>query len=106
MKFTLSFPFIYGAFFFHSQFNKEKQLLEEYAFKSAVSLSLEASRQLLEDAFNENQDKTKIIEFMTSAINRIYTSPRENIATHPNKEDNIEVDVLDKVAGIFKKIIK
>ena len=43
---------------------------------------------------------------MASAINRIYTSPRENIATHPNKEDNIEVDVLDKVAGIFKKIIK
>jgi hypothetical protein len=105
LKFTLSFPFVYGAFFFHSQFNKEKQLLEEYAFKSAVSLSLEAYRQLLKGEIEEGQDKGKITEFMTKAIDKIYTSPRENIAIHPNKEDNVEVGILGEVADIFKKFI-
>lgn len=106
LKFTLSFPFIYAAFFFHSQFNKEKQLLEEYAFKSAVSLSLEAYRQLLKDEFNESEDKTEKIKFMTSVINRIYTSPRESIANHPDKEENIEINLLNKVVNIIKGLIK
>lgn len=106
LKFTLSFPFIYAAFFFHSQFNKEKQLLEEYAFKSAVSLSLEAYRQLLEDEFDGNQDKTEKVKFMTGVINKIYTSPRESIAVHPDKEENIEISILNKVVNIIKGVMK
>ncbi|MEK7131580.1 MAG: hypothetical protein AAB797_02510 [Patescibacteria group bacterium] len=106
LKFTLSFPFIYAAFFFHGQFNKEKQLLEEYAFKAAVSLSLEAYRQLLADEFDESEDKTKKVEFMTGVINKIYTSPRESIANHPDKEETIEIDILSKVFDMVKGVVK
>ncbi|MGC9611031.1 MAG: hypothetical protein ABSE68_02315 [Minisyncoccia bacterium] len=105
LKLTISFPLIYAAYFFHSQYDEEKRLLEEYAFKSAVSLSLEAYRELLKQEVEPTQDKAKIVEFVTDSINRIYTSPRENISSHPDKENNIKVGMLKEVVDIIKSII-
>jgi len=107
LKISLAFPLIYSAIFFHSQYNKEREYLEEYAFKSAVSFSLEAYRKLLKEEINSDQpeEQGKFLGFIVEAINKIFTSPRELISKNPHKEESIEVSMLEKVLGIVKKTI-
>jgi hypothetical protein len=107
LKISLAFPLIYSAIFFHSQYNKEKEYLEEYAFKSVVSFSLEAYRKLLKEEIDSGQpeERGKFLSFMLEAINKIFTSPRELISKNPHKEESIEVNILERVLGIIKKTI-
>lgn len=108
LKFSLSFPFIYAAVFFHSQYSKERELLEEYAFKSAVAFSFEAYRKILKEEINQEQaeQQNKFLEFIIDSIKKIYTSPREIISRHPNKENSVEMGILEKLVDIFKKFTK
>jgi F0F1-type ATP synthase membrane subunit b/b' len=108
LKFSLSFPFVYAAFFFHGQYNKERELLEEYAFKSAIAFSFEAYRKLIKEEIDQEktEEQNKFLDFILNSIKGIYTSPRELMSNYPNKEDSIEVGVLDKLVEVFKKFIK
>ncbi len=105
LKITLAFPLIYSAFFIHSQYNKIQEFLEEYAFKSAVALSLQAYKELFKDEIDSEKqgEQEKLLDFISSTTRQIYTSPREIIATHPNKEESVELGVLGKLIEMFKK---
>lgn len=106
LKITLAFPLIYSAIFFHAQYNKEREYVEEYAFKSAVALSLQAYKELFKEEIDSEKEgeQEKLLDFITSTTKQIYTSPREIIAAHPNKEESVELGVLGKLIEMFKKL--
>ncbi len=106
LKITLAFPLIYSAIFFHSQYNKEREYVEEYAFKSAVALSLQAYKELFKDEIDSEKpaEQEKFLDFISNTTRQIYVSPREIISAHPSKEESVELSILEKLIEMFKKL--
>lgn len=104
LKFSLSFPFIYAAFFFHGQYRNDKDLEEEYAFKSAVSFSMNAYRKLLNEEIDseKTEEQSRLLDFITDTIKRLYTPPRRELA-YGSKKGNLESSGL---VGELKDILK
>lgn len=105
LKFSFSFPFIYAAFFFHGQYSKERELEEEYAFKSAVSFSLDAYRKLLNEEIDDEKsdERARLLDFITSTVEKIYSPPINNIKA--DKSNNGSPETLDKIREIFENIV-
>lgn len=68
---------IYTAFS-GTQYGREKRLLEEYEFKSAVSLSLDAHRTIIKQDIDAETQKD-YVQFIISEIAKIYIPPTETI---------------------------
>ncbi|MDO8489607.1 MAG: hypothetical protein Q7S42_05830, partial [Candidatus Omnitrophota bacterium] len=103
VKFSVSFPFVYWLAFSTRQFTKSKRLEEEYAFKSAISLSLEAYRDLIKKESGE-LTKSDVIPFITEAVGKIFSSPNIAISKYPHKDDGEDflgnlVKLKDIIAG-------
>jgi len=106
LKFSISLPVIYWLIFSTHQYTKNKRLEEEYAFKSAISLSLEAYRDLIKRESGEST-KEEVVPFITKAVEKIFSSPSIVISKHPHKEDeDIATSVLDKMQKFADTIIK
>lgn len=104
IKIAISFPIIYWLIFSTKQYLKNKRLEEEYAFKSTVSLSLEAYRDLIKKEANEST-KDSVIPLITDAVKSIFTSPSEIISKNPHKEDgDFSEGFLEKLINLVTKI--
>lgn len=101
-KFSVSGPLIYWLIFSTRQYTKSKRFEEEYAFKSAISLSLEAYRDLIKRESGE-ATKEDVIPFITSAVSGIFSSPTETVAKNPHREDG---DITDSVINRLQKIFE
>ncbi len=105
LKFSLSFPFIYLAFFFHGQYSRERELEEEYAFKSAVSFSFDAYRKILVEEINyeKSDEKMKLLDFVIDTIKNIYSPIMKN--THSKKDSGESNSTLEKINKIVDNIV-
>lgn len=104
LKFSVSLPVIYWLIFSTRQYTKNKRLEEEYAFKSAISLSLEAYRDLIKKESGE-PTKQEVVPFITKAVEKIFSSPSVSISKHPHKEDSdLTESILDKLLQLVEKI--
>lgn len=74
--------FILMGFVF-SQYSKERNLQEEYAFKSAVAMTLTAYSGMLEKS-DDPTNKTRQ-DMLLNSIQQVYLQPR----IHPEKQDKI-----------------
>ncbi len=107
IKLSLTTPVIFFLAFVTKQYAREKRLLDEYNFKSAVALSFEAYRKLIKEESAEGVDKNKVIEFVVTSVNNIYTSPMENMSKHKlDDNSDVDIDILGKIADILKRFIK
>lgn len=81
IKLTLGLPAVVFAGFALQQYGKERRLKEEYAFKSSISLSLVAYRELVEQAVAAlgPDDKVKFADFLVKSIGVIFDSPTERV---------------------------
>lgn len=81
IKLSLGLPAIVFAGFALQQYGRERRLKEEYAFKSSISLSLEAYRKLVEQAVETlmPDDKAKFADFLVHSIGVIIDSPTERV---------------------------
>lgn len=81
IKLTLGLPAVVFAGFALQQYGKERRLKEEYAFKSSISLSLVAYRELVEQAIGTlgPEDKVKFADFLVKSISVIFDSPTERV---------------------------
>jgi hypothetical protein len=70
LRLVAAVPLLLLDGFLIQQFNWKRRLAEQYAFKSAVSLSLAAYQRLLSE-----QDDDDVAGFVRSAIEIIYTAP-------------------------------
>ena len=104
LKFSVSLPVIYWLIFSTRQYTKSKRLEEEYAFKSVISLSLEAYRVLIKKESGE-PTKQEVVPFITEAVEKIFSSPSISISKHPHKEDSdLTESILDKLLQLIGKI--
>jgi hypothetical protein len=94
-----SSPFIFLLYYTIAQYNKERNFQEEYAFKSAVALTINAYADVLKD------EKAKD-ELILKAVYGIYRSPIYS-KIKANKEVNSVLDLLkeaiDKGTGLISK---
>ena len=74
-RFAFTSPIIFFVFFASHNYNKERDLLEKYAFKFAVSLSLQSYTKLLTDTFTAEKYKDELIKFSVKSIESVYKEP-------------------------------
>ena len=96
LKASLSLPVLYLVAFLTDRYTKERRLIEEYAFKSTLSLSLKpyfdmvSSRKL--DAVEQ--------EFLIKAIENIFATPTDKVYKTKECQNKIDVshlqDIIDK----------
>ncbi len=81
IKLSLSLPAILIIGFALQQYSKERRLKEEYAFKSAISLSLDPYRKLVEEAVDvlTPEERVRFADFLITSISIIFESPTEKV---------------------------
>jgi len=91
-------PLIYLMYFAASQYRRERQTEEEYAFKSAISFSLEPYRDLL---MKTRQDDELEADFIKKLMEDIFDNPVKRLYRHKQNKGEAQelVDVLASVAG-------
>lgn len=102
-RFLITSPFIFYLFFVTGQYNKNKLLLEKYAYKTALALSIEAHITLLLGVkeFNHEANINKIIDFILSGFDKIYEAPYEK-----DKKKRIKIDTDKIVVELIDQLKK
>jgi hypothetical protein len=87
LKLGFTIPIVYAIHFCSTEYSKERQLEEEYAFKGNISISLEPYRELVEKMVNKGNesDSTKYLDFVLASIDRVFTPPVTS--TNPTKQN-------------------
>jgi hypothetical protein len=101
VNFVKSTPFFFLLYYAISQYNKERNFQEEYAFKSASALTIKAYADIL----NENNNKDELI---LKAVYNVYKSPTYNSQKNSSKKDinnitDLLAQAVDKASEILKK---
>ena len=90
VKLFISIPLIFLDYFFISQYNQRRILIEKYTFKSALSLSLLAYNEMIKEHADIQESK----EFISKSVEKIFESPFDS-----EKLSKRELDILNKLAG-------
>ena len=93
-----TFPFFFLLFYSISQYNKERNFQEEYAFKSAVALTIKAYADIIKA---ENLKDEMII----SSVNAVYKSPTAEKG-RSKKESNEILEAAKEVLGTAVDVVK
>ncbi len=111
VKLSLTLPGFFIVGYALKQYNKERRLKEEYAFKSVISLSLESYRRLVDKAVEELDPAQRgpYIEFLIKSVGSIFESPTEKVFAERKflapSDSKIFATVL-KQAQDIKELIK
>jgi tetrahydromethanopterin S-methyltransferase subunit G len=92
LKITLTFPLIYLIAFATTRYSKERRLMEEYAFKSSVSLALKPYSDLVIKLGKEGNDPEHR-KFLIDTINNIFATPTDKV--FGSKEKNVDFNSFD-----------
>jgi len=109
VKLSISLPLIFAISFCSVQYSRERRLEEEYAFKSAISISLEPYQKLVGQLVNESDaaEKAKYTAFIISSINRVFTSPTGLVFDDQEKaEGGVAADLLKTAGDVAQTLIK
>lgn len=102
LKLTVSFPFIYAVWFAGKQYNKERFILERYAFKSAQAKSLSAFSKTVREMDESEEGISVAQQFVVSSIEKIYVAPKlEN-----NDEEFPMVKITEKLMDITREAVR
>lgn len=99
-KFTLSTPVIYLLYFLTDRYTKLRRLIEEYAFKSAISLALTPYYDLVKGLDDDTQEKNK--DFLIAVIGNIFKTPTDKV--FKTKEAQFDLDFSSyykNIANVF-----
>ena len=93
-----TFPFFFLLFYSISQYNKERNFQEEYAFKSAVALTIKAYADIIK---TENLKDEMII----SSVSAVYKSPTVERGRN-RKESNAIFETAKELLGTAVDVMK
>jgi hypothetical protein len=98
LKLSISLPIIYAIAFCSLQYSRERRLEEEYAFKSSISISLDPYQKLVKQLVNDKnpEELAKYTTFVIDSVNRVFTSPTEQIFDDRGHEVNTSPEKLLK----------
>lgn len=96
----------YAIWFCTAQYNHERQLEEEYAFKSNISLSLVPYKELVDDVLDEDQvSKDKYCDFIISSVGKVFESPFNKNGSSPSSMPKLPTTEqwkqIAEIANIF-----
>ncbi len=103
LKFTLSMPILYLLYFFTDRYTKTRRLIEEYAFKSTISLALKPYFDLIKGLDGEEEEKDK--NFLIAVIGNIFTTPTDKVFRTTEKQYMLDFSNYYKsIADIIKPV--
>lgn len=109
VKLGISFPLIYAVIFLSNRYTKERRLVEEYAFKSTISLALTPYADLVQK-IEKNGSDSKYRDFLISSIENIFSIPTDKVFGfdkhhHKNVSDDLShTKIVDEVLNTFQKV--
>ena len=104
LKLTLLLPLIYLISFATSRYSKERRLVEEYAFKSTISLALKPYSDLVQKIESGEVD-SKYGDFLISSIESIFSVPTDKAFGSNQKESkDLSLKNIDEVMKLIDKI--
>ena len=108
LKLSISIPIVGAITFCTLQYSRERRLEEEYAFKSAISISLDPYQKLVSELIDKNspEERKQFAAFILESIQKVFTSPTERIFG-PKEKDKIKFEKsLKQVAEIVGSVAK
>lgn len=102
LKLSVSFPFIYAVWFSGKQYNKERFILERYAFKAAQAKSLSAFSKTVKEMDESEKGQSVTQQFVIKSIEKIYVAPK----LEDSDEEFPVVKITEKLMDITKEAIK
>jgi len=106
LKMTLLLPLIYLISFATSRYAKERRLIEEYAFKSTISLALTPYADLIKKIEDEGAD-SKYRDFLIASIENIFSVPTDKAFGYnkysQSKEDKNQMEIITDVMSVIDK---
>lgn len=109
LKLSLTIPLLFAISFSTIQYSRERRLEEEYAFKSNISISLIPYQELVEKLIDENdpEQRKEYANFIISTINKIFTSPTDEIfkdkKSHKGMIDEKSIKLISQVGDALSK---
>lgn len=91
-----SIPVIFILYYCISQYNKERNFQEEYAFKSASALTIKAYADILNEVSKKD-------ELVFEAVNNLYKSPHHLISSQ--KDVNSTLDLAKEIIGKLGEVV-
>jgi len=106
LKLSVSLPLIYAIIFCSTQYNRERRLEEEYAFKSNISISLIPYQELVEKIVDKNNpaEREKYAVFIIDAITKVFTSPMNSRHDEETPAENVAKQVSDVIESVVKPL--
>lgn len=101
-RFAVITPAIYAIVFCQQQYVRNRQLEEAYGFKAAISLSLEAYRDLLKQEAGTESSKD-VVPVITDAVKLIFRSPAEENHKFPS---SLDANTLEAMLGPITNLVK
>ena len=101
LKISILAPIIYAIYFVTKRYTQERQLTEEYAFKSTVSLSMNAFNDLLKK-YQDKGISDKQLELMINTIDNLFQSPTDKVFKKDSTKE--EKQLIDNFINTIKDI--
>jgi len=111
VRLAIMIPLAFLMFFAATQYKKERQAEEEYAFKSAISLSLEPYRDLLVRMRKEDQEEA---DFVKRLMEDVFDNPVMRLFNIEEEEERMAKMILnflkklpkDKSSAVIEDVSK
>lgn len=104
VRIALLSPIVYFIVFINREYNRARNLIEEYTFKAAIARSFEAYREIVQGA--DSEDSTKTLDFILRSITDLYSSPMVNIKNNGEKEKENILDQLAQIKEVMQDVIQ
>lgn len=100
LKFSASAPLVYLIAFLTDRYTKERRLLEEYAFKSTISLALKPYFDLVSELQVDSREK----DFLIKSIENIFATPTDKVFRTKECQNKIDIShITDMVKENLEK---
>ncbi|KKS89057.1 MAG: hypothetical protein UV65_C0040G0002 [Parcubacteria group bacterium GW2011_GWF2_43_11] len=100
VRIALLSPIIYLIVFIKSEYNRARNLIEEYTFKAAIARSFEAYKEIVEGT--ELKASKETLGFILKSISDLYSSPMVNIKNNRDGEKESSIAIASQVQNIIK----
>ena len=100
LKITASTPVLYLVAFVTDRYTKERRLLEEYAFKSTISLALKPYF----DMVSSNQITDEEREFLIKSIENIFATPTDKVYRTKECQNKVAITHLSEGVDNIKNL--
>jgi predicted nucleic acid-binding Zn-ribbon protein len=105
LKITIATPLVYLLYFTSSRYTKERRLIEEYAFKSTISLALKPYIDLVKKIEEDGADG-KYKDLLIKSIEDIFQSPTDKVFSpkHDEGKEENKSNIISMIGKIMEEL--